>query len=364
MKRILKLLAGCLCLLLVFIFLDKCVINPEPKSPPATAAGDSTTFDLLLDEANAKWSFLFANEHQLWLTDIHGQNISMLMDLHSLPGLTNAEFDGTGHISPNHRFILIRYTLDRDVNSQLLLLNMQDHSVQFIATEHQKYMALWKGDYGKSNPFWLSDDSFLILMSNNNSQTAGDREQDSLAYLIKHLDDLQAIHFSPFPTPHPVIEFHHSERTVRFASERDPSHWWRMDVIDSKGPRPGTEKESEYFRHAITRKRSPYPNKITLEIKRVVNSIEGWGDYYDKNHDRHWILLNQKIVRCSDTDIETKPIWHPDLKIFTWRERKFFGEKPPQVFLMDAQGQYRKWHDGEYWGKIPKAQVVTPQPSH
>jgi hypothetical protein len=42
------------------------------------------------------------------------------------------------------------------------------------------------------------------------------------------------------------------------------------------------------------------------------------------------------------------------MKVFVWDE---FGR--PDVFYMDAEGHYRSWHNGSYWGKIPKSLQVT-----
>jgi hypothetical protein len=104
-------------------------------------------------------------------------------------------------------------------------------------------------------------------------------------------------------------------------------------------------------------------NAPSIKVKCVMDppSLEG-PSYYVKNSQRYYILLDDKIVRITDSIFvgfpevfsNQVPIWDSDLQLFIWNEEATF-EIPHRVYYMDRKGNYRKWYIGLYLGKVPRS---------
>jgi hypothetical protein len=323
----------------------------EPQAPKPTLAGSLPAFDTLLTEADAQWSFVFADDFTVSLTDIFGGKDDVVIDLREWTGKSTSEFLGCESISPDAHFLLTahyhaRTGEENDPDAHLLLLDLQDRSVRDVPVHHEDFQLDWLG-----TAHWLDEQTFLVPLSKFTKLPDG-YSHETVRYLRKQTTDLTADAIVAFPTDHPVQLWYSPSSALLFASEHEPTNSWTVWAIDAAGTRQADPAESDYFNRKHRDNDYDPLCPVSVDTKRVVGDtvVEGWGRYYRENWFRSWILLNGIVVRCSDGEIERLPVWDDDTKLLTWYE---IGE-PYQVLHMDAQGHYRKWHTGQYWGKIPK----------
>ena len=341
--------------------------NPTPTSPPATLPGISQEFDTLLAAANEKWIFIFANDFKIVKTDIYGNTDDEILDLRTITGKRNAEFLGRASFSPDGRYILTPYYYNRcgrnRINGKLILLDLTGKSAKYPAIDHEDFILGWYYPYN-----WLDSETFLVpihkytkgkkRMPDNMPSWDGYNAEETKKYLRFSLKDLNNSQVITLEYKDPKLIWQSNPAALLYASMDQPiTEKRKVNALDINGKRSATDQESAYFEEEFrieldyTRVRSP----VNISIKKVISPgiVDGWGKYWEENQNRFYILINDKIVRCTDGGIRRTQMWDNDLNLFIWNEEDDLNQID-QVFYMDGQGHYRKWHAGHYWGKIQK----------
>lgn len=346
--RIITPLAG----LAIILFSLGC--RESPVSPPETTSGLSSSFDSLVSDADAKWSFIFADDRHAVLTDMHGSADSALLDVRAATGNPEAELLWHASISPDSRFILAPYYSGRttdtsEVVARLLLLDLHDRSTSDVPTAHAGFSLDWAKD-----PYWLDEQTFLLPMEKYTAVGGGYHEK-TVRFLRKRLMDFNDSAVLSLTCPNPEIMWSSDSSTLLFTSGTRPFIPGPVGAIDIDGEREATNDEADLFEREYRNRGSTSGAPVSVSVDRVVSGSEGWGRYWNENWNREWISIDGKQVRCSDASVEFGLTWDPDIQLLTWYETT----EPYQVFYADTKGHYRKWHTGHYWGKIRKAENAT-----
>lgn len=326
----------------------------SPESPPPSASGAVAAFDSLLSDANTKWSFVFADDFRIMLTDASGTDEAILLDLREATGYGSAKWLGCKSISPDGRFILAAYyytrsSEDGQPDAHLLLLDLDDLSTREVPVGQEGFKLGWLYD-----THWLNEHTFLVCLSKHVTRENG-YPKEVVRYVCKDVQDLTAARIVPLDTEDPVTVWHPKSSALLFASEHEPTTSWTVWAFDINGRRQATPDETDYLNHKRLDRGYDPDSPVEVRVDPVIDAIEGWGKYWEENCMRYWVLLDGRIVRCSDGWLERDPVWYPELKLFIWYE----VGTPYQVFYMDQEGHYRKWHAGHYWGKIPKRKTAS-----
>ena len=329
--------------LILSLILVACSNNSN--SPPSTPLGKSPEFDALLAKANENWSFLFANDFQIAITDIYGKDGTVIFDLRNRTNNQNSKFLGCESISPNGRFLLTAYYYERtddenQIDDKMILIDLQDYSFKHVPIEHEDFAVEWI-----HNTHWLNDNTFLVPIKKFQQQ----RTRIIRKYIQKQLRDLSATKVIAFPTDDPVQICHPESSSLLFASEKELTSW-TVHAYDINGFRLATDSETDYFN--IKYRNSSFDPLCPVEAK--IEPVTGTMSNKKGHLDRYWILFNGEIVRRADVEIEIDPVWDAEIELLIWYEITLPYNSPYQTFYMDADRHYREWHDGEYWGKIPK----------
>ncbi|MCP4371666.1 MAG: hypothetical protein GY797_26645 [Deltaproteobacteria bacterium] len=321
----------------------------NPVSPPATQLGSVPTFDTILAKVNEDWRFLFVFKGQLLTTDIYGQNDQVLLEISDATGSKCSSLLGEGSLSPDSKYLVIKYDNDErtadtgDIIGRLMVFDLENGSVEKIPTPLEGFQLRWYSDI-----LWLSPTVFIVPMQrwiwkDNHTEEI----VRFLRYDLQSLNEPQVIEFE---TNGPIFVFKDSPSVLLFASEHSRIDEMIIRVLDVEGTREATQEESQYFlcyQDWQCRESNFAPN---IKVERVIdeNVVEGWGRYYNENWNRYYVYLNNNLVRVSDGEMGG-PVWDSNLELFIWSESGVLND-----FYMDAQGHYRTWHSGDYWGKIPR----------
>ena len=329
----------------------------DPKSPPATELGTEPDFDSLLENGNRNWLFLFNTGNQIIETDIYGDNERVMLDIVRVTQNSNSELLSDFSISPNGKLLAANYFNERDSSDQwnqpigkIVVVDIKTGRIVDVPILLGGYEFDWT-----TPVYWLSSEDFLVKM---HRYLGNDSSSEDVVFLLYDLQDIA----SP-----QKIEIDHCGVT---AVTKDDSNILLLTsncipfseiivwAIDIHGKRKATSEEimfydrceSEWWLSELCHQKLLTQSSIRTKVERVVGdyTVEGFGRWYDNNWDRHYIYLNDKIVRVSDGWIEEEPVWDADLNLLTWDE-------VDKTFQMDNQGHYRFWYDGKYIGKIPRS---------
>ncbi len=327
----------------------------EPLSPPATQLGEHPSFDKILQNAEARWDFVFTTETQIMTTDIYGNNDHRILDIIQATQQSQARFLGTASISPDGRFFLIPFYYERTLarnqpDAKLILVALTTGTSQIVTPQYNDFQLSWS-----PSSYWVSPTVFLVRINKfTKQQTNYYRETVKLLrYDVNRLDAPEVLDLI---TDDPVMRWISESHTLLLASEHEPvGKWESVQAVDFAGTREATPQEIKYFNlnYSVVTGRT-VNSPVELRLKKIITATEPlWRTkYWEKNWNRYHILLTDKIVRCSDGEIERTPVWDPELELFTWYEIAAWEDYP--VYYMDINGHYRFWHKGYYWGNIPK----------
>ena len=310
-------------------------------------------FDNILAKANEDWRFLFVFKGQLLLTDIYGQSDQVLLNFSDAIGNKCYSLLGDGSLSPDSNYLIAQYDIDEyteagDLIGRLIIFDLENGKVENIPTPLPGFHL----DWGRSI-FWLSPKVFLVRM--HRWIWKDDHTEEIVKLLRYDLQSLNEPQVIEFETNDPIFVFKDHPPVLLFASEHSRIDEMTIKALDVEGKREITQEENQYFlcfRDWKCRESIFSPN---IKVEPVIDEsvVEGWGRYYDENWNRYYVYLNNHLVRVSDGEMGG-PVWDSDLELFIWSEGGVLND-----FYMDDQGYYRSWHNGSYWGKIPKSLQVS-----
>ena len=333
---------------------------PTPVSPPPTRVGESAEFESLLKQADDDWSFVFADDHRLWLSKLRGTEAKLLLDLREATDSRDAVFVGYGSISPTGEFALATWchngaSADGRPKARLILINLRDRSIRTMTSSYEGFRV---DPHLKTR--WLAADTYITPLNRYIPEPGGFTVEE-FTYLRQRIDDPSAAAALQVPRTAEPKRWDAATSTLYLMDPGDVRQ--TMYSLDIGGIKRLTLQESAALHREWRHETSSPGCPVSVETSRVVgaSTVEGWGEWYEKNYDREWIILGGERVRCSDDSINGEPVWHSDLNLLTWEE---FGIDGPLVtYYMDAKGHYRRWRQGKYWGKIPAALPVPPRNS-
>jgi hypothetical protein len=354
---------------LVFVGLTQATHRPTP--PPETPAGAVPQFDALLAEADSKWTFLFGDRKRLLLADVSGAEVEELFAPRRFPALPASAHGAGGRLSPDRRRLLV--VDDRNPKPRLYVLDLATGHVDEARVP--PIPAAGDGQPGERADsleseylLWLSPSSFLVPLTRYrpNSWMHPNRFVRFDLADLEHPSEVSFRDELVKPEQGPVVFRTRLATRLVFCDGETmrgglpESRAWRVRALDVNGFRDATAAESEEFLlrdfHRPTGPCEATVEQVPLPITYVCND-RGWHPMMFRRD----LYLDGRWVRRTEPGVGA-PEWDPNLKLYVWDEHRSEDDQCPVTYLMDAQGHYRKWRDGWYFGPLRKdGDVIEPQ---
>ena len=331
----------------------------EPISPPPTGIGEAPAFDSILDTGNKAWTFLFEQDGKLVSTDIYGGKTEVILDVGNGDYGKMTGFRGRRNTSPDGRFTVVApiiRTYSR-TGPSLILFDIVERSVKLIPFDESRYEFF-------DDIYWLGSKDFVVCVMMKDTNAEGGSVADRIRYL----------HYSLGDPDHPKelnlgssIGTHFDPDLKSLIFEREDSetgeralHAYDKNGFHSATPAEKTSFERGHEEYVIYGKRLGI-KLPEIEVRPVVGYgvVEGSGPFYNRNWWRSYIMLDGKTVRCSEGRVNWGPKLDEDLELLIWDE--YDSDKPLYTYYLDLEGHYRFWHEGSYWGKVPRAILQRDQ---
>ena len=324
----------------------------DPESPSATELGENPDFDTLFE--NEDWLYLFAEGNQIIVTDITGTYESIVLDIVEATHDTNAKLYASNFtISPDGNHLAFDYSTIRSSDNQsyspqiVLILDLESREVYTISLELEDY----KRDSTRPT-YWLSPTVFLVKMHRFSDSDASTEEEAFLRFDLQDIDNPQVIAVGNCNLG---VMQESPNALLQSCNGLNAKGHWELLAFDIDGIREPTQEEIAYHEQCKGLWLSEYEctKHLNTETAAMVeteavtgNMVEGFGRWFKNNWNRQYIYLNGELVRVTDKSVIAKPLWDPDIHLFTWLDNC-------STYQMDIEGHFRFWHTGDYIGKIP-----------
>ena len=336
--------------------------------PPPTPPGKSPEFDQHLAEIDKDWLFLVQDRGKLVLTDIHGEDITVLLDFHEAHGKDRYLGVVVPSVSPNGQTVTMPYHVVKDfpylpIIQGYIFVDMKTCSVKRFVGEET-------ADWICDGPlYWLSDDValglFRVLYGSGSRAPDGAEMIRCIRFDVTDIANPEYFEL-PFATNHGYLKptFDGDARVLLFRKSTTNGGTGQLLAYDIDGLRSATAEEERNY--GVLSKESQAGNGTTAQYKPRIELVD------PRKHSSLWnvlprfkgpksrtreLRLNGRLVRVMVWDgdeIFTEPDarWCGRFDLLSWREGNSWGDF--REYLADIDGHYRFWHRGSYWGKIPR----------
>jgi hypothetical protein len=343
LNLIASLVGACVLLCLAALYFDG-DSRPDPVSPPETQLGTVPSFDAILGNANRNWRFLFKTNNQIVITDIYGQNDSLV--LNSALG-THRE-----SLSPDGKTLAVNYQSDLSAYSQspfsnLVIIDLQTGTVTQFPTDLDGFEFDWT-----TPVHWLSPTVFLATM---HRYVGDDMFSEDVALLRFDVDDLHSVQIIEFEPCSLTRISENISHVLLLKSDCEPINGGTTWAIDTEGKRLASPGEVEFFNLYYSSRFQEQlcfqdqgctnENGTTVRTEPVVDALDCFTRYCENNLFRDYVYLNDRLVRITDGS-DSGPKWDSEVGLFVWGEADY-------TYYMDDFGHYRPWHLGVFLDKVP-----------
>ncbi len=333
---------------ILVISITSCNSLPKKtKKPEETQIGVSNYFDSLMNNINDKYSFIYKTETELIKTNIYGNKNQTLININQLTSSNDAKIL-SAVISPKGTIVLVYYSNSSDTDNQLigkiLIYDLKKNTGMYIPANFNDYRLDWLEE-----PHWLDNDTFIInIIKWEKTNDSYSSKTKTIKYSLGKVTTHEIIELG---LENAMFVWMPKTTTMLIASAKEYPPIINIKAIDINGIRAAKPEEVNYFKHPIEERATTaiVPLSLVCNLSMKIERV----DENDDENPNEYIYLNDKIIRCSEGNIENYPFWEKDLELIIWYEYVGYSSNV-NTYFMDNKGHYKYWFTGFLCGKILK----------
>lgn len=338
--------------------------------PPSMPPGLSSAFDEHLGEIDRQWLFLRARGSAVELIDIHGRQVSTVLDVASASGRREARVV-SGCLSPDRNRLAVTYGFE----ALSPLPDAEQMIIVELSTGRNSPLPLLESPWrmtGSGRCLWWLDDNVVLIALHN--------DKDGKAFCIYDAATQQRGSVIEFDQIHFVLSVCPGSRNLAVISPSPTPRPFR--ILDTNGPRDPNADEMDLVRKYVqpflgaadriydvqAAPREQLTTREVIDDRFVPWKIRfGWDTVWSTGSwSRFDFRLGPTVVHRCHKGVSFVE-WDADLRLFFWREEDRESLAVGQ-FCMDESGRYRLWFeqdaglrfDSEYIDKVPRRALTGP----